>query len=141
MDTIEDHSSIGKSTLNDYLPYDCTTSHGRSDRSHCTDLTKLAYHVSASLLLLGIMTLCVFDQMKNASLLGGFNASVKGSPPAMIQFVTVGGGPYTGFYYAVEVRINGVAVITTSYFLLFLFICDFIAYLRCAKLFIVSHMH
>nr|XP_046268193.1 rab3 GTPase-activating protein non-catalytic subunit isoform X2 [Scatophagus argus] len=50
----------------------------------------------------GIMTLSVFDQMKNASILGGFNASVKGSPPAMSQYVTVGGGPYTGFYYAVE---------------------------------------
>uniref|UniRef100_A0A3Q4NBM5 RAB3 GTPase activating protein subunit 2 (non-catalytic) n=1 Tax=Neolamprologus brichardi TaxID=32507 RepID=A0A3Q4NBM5_NEOBR len=55
-----------------------------------------------TLLLLGIMTLCVFDQMKNASILGGFNASVKGSPPAMSQYVTVGSGPYTGFYYAIE---------------------------------------
>lgn len=50
----------------------------------------------------GIMTLSVFDQMKNASILGGFNASVKGSPPAMSQYIAVGGGPYTGFYYAVE---------------------------------------
>ncbi|KAJ7988941.1 hypothetical protein DPEC_G00314410 [Dallia pectoralis] len=50
----------------------------------------------------GVMTLCVFDQMKNASILGGFHASVKGSPPAMSQYITVGGGPYTGFYYAVE---------------------------------------
>uniref|UniRef100_A0A8C2Z3W0 RAB3 GTPase activating protein subunit 2 (non-catalytic) n=1 Tax=Cyclopterus lumpus TaxID=8103 RepID=A0A8C2Z3W0_CYCLU len=50
----------------------------------------------------GVMTLCVFDQMKNASILGGFNASVKGSPPAMSRYVTVGGGPYTGFFYAVE---------------------------------------
>ncbi|CAG5866197.1 unnamed protein product [Menidia menidia] len=50
----------------------------------------------------GVMTLCVFDQMKNASILGGFHASVKGSPPAMSQYVTVGTGPYTGFYYAVE---------------------------------------
>uniref|UniRef100_A0A8C5HSF8 Rab3 GTPase-activating protein non-catalytic subunit n=1 Tax=Gouania willdenowi TaxID=441366 RepID=A0A8C5HSF8_GOUWI len=50
----------------------------------------------------GIMTLCVFDQMKNASILGGFHASVKGNPPAMSQYVTVGAGPYTGFYYAVE---------------------------------------
>uniref|UniRef100_A0A3P8RW40 RAB3 GTPase activating protein subunit 2 (non-catalytic) n=1 Tax=Amphiprion percula TaxID=161767 RepID=A0A3P8RW40_AMPPE len=32
---------------------------------------------------MSIMTLCVFDQMKNASILGGFSASVKGSPPAM----------------------------------------------------------
>ncbi|XP_030642877.1 rab3 GTPase-activating protein non-catalytic subunit [Chanos chanos] len=50
----------------------------------------------------GIMTLCVFDQMKNASILGGFHASVKGSPPAMSQYITVGGGPFTGFYYAIE---------------------------------------
>ncbi|KAK2825892.1 hypothetical protein Q5P01_020106 [Channa striata] len=50
----------------------------------------------------GVMTMCVFDQMKNASILGGVNASVKGSPPAMSQYVTVGGGPYTGFYYAIE---------------------------------------
>uniref|UniRef100_A0A3Q3E9W2 RAB3 GTPase activating protein subunit 2 (non-catalytic) n=1 Tax=Labrus bergylta TaxID=56723 RepID=A0A3Q3E9W2_9LABR len=50
----------------------------------------------------GVMTLCVFDQMKNASILGGFTASVKGNPPAMSQYVTVGGGPYTGFFYAVE---------------------------------------
>lgn len=51
---------------------------------------------------IGISTLSVFDQMKNASMLGGFHASVKGSPPAMSQYITVGGGPYTGFYYAVE---------------------------------------
>lgn len=52
------------------------------------------------------MTLCVFDQMKNASVLGGFNATVKGSPPAMSQYITVGSGPYTGFYYAVEVCVR-----------------------------------
>ncbi|XP_052001126.1 rab3 GTPase-activating protein non-catalytic subunit-like isoform X4 [Xyrauchen texanus] len=51
---------------------------------------------------LGITTLSVFDQMKNASILGGFHASVKGSPPAMSHYITVGGGPYTGFYYAIE---------------------------------------
>nr|XP_023663459.1 rab3 GTPase-activating protein non-catalytic subunit isoform X3 [Paramormyrops kingsleyae] len=50
----------------------------------------------------GIMTLCVFDQMRNASVLGGFHAAVKGSPPAMCQYITVGGGPFTGFYYAIE---------------------------------------
>jgi len=42
--------------------------------------------------------------MKNASILGGYHASVKGSPPAMSQYITVGGGPYTGFYYAIEVH-------------------------------------
>uniref|UniRef100_A0A671LT10 Rab3 GTPase-activating protein non-catalytic subunit-like n=1 Tax=Sinocyclocheilus anshuiensis TaxID=1608454 RepID=A0A671LT10_9TELE len=51
---------------------------------------------------IGITTLSVFNQMKNASMLGGFHASVKGSPPAMSQYITVGGGPYTGFYYAIE---------------------------------------
>ncbi|KAG1971788.1 rab3 GTPase-activating protein non-catalytic subunit isoform X1 [Pimephales promelas] len=51
---------------------------------------------------IGITTLSVFDQMKNASILGGYHASVKGSPPAMSQYITVGGGPYTGFYYAIE---------------------------------------
>uniref|UniRef100_A0A673LU49 Rab3 GTPase-activating protein non-catalytic subunit-like n=1 Tax=Sinocyclocheilus rhinocerous TaxID=307959 RepID=A0A673LU49_9TELE len=51
---------------------------------------------------IGITTLSVFDQMKNASMLGGFHTSVKGSPPAMSQYITVGGGPYTGFYYAIE---------------------------------------
>ncbi|XP_026884582.2 rab3 GTPase-activating protein non-catalytic subunit isoform X1 [Electrophorus electricus] len=50
----------------------------------------------------GVIPLSVFDQMKNASVLGGFHASVKGSPPAMSQYITVGGGPFTGFYYAVE---------------------------------------
>lgn len=59
----------------------------------------------------GIMTLCVFDQMKNASILGGFNASVKGNPPAMSQYVAVGGGPYTGFYYAVEVCVRSRAFV------------------------------
>ncbi|XP_055087213.1 rab3 GTPase-activating protein non-catalytic subunit isoform X1 [Periophthalmus magnuspinnatus] len=50
----------------------------------------------------GVMATSVFDQMKNASTLGGFNASIKGSPPAMSQYVTVGSGPYTGFFYAVD---------------------------------------
>ncbi|XP_031435614.1 rab3 GTPase-activating protein non-catalytic subunit isoform X2 [Clupea harengus] len=61
------------------------------------DMDTLVDHSSV-----GIMTLNVFDQMKNASILGGFHASVKGSPPAMSQYITVGGGPYTSFYYAIE---------------------------------------
>uniref|UniRef100_A0A8C7KXL5 RAB3 GTPase activating protein subunit 2 (non-catalytic) n=1 Tax=Oncorhynchus kisutch TaxID=8019 RepID=A0A8C7KXL5_ONCKI len=44
----------------------------------------------------GIMTLCVFDQMRNASILGGFHASVKGSLPAMSQYITVGEDPTQG---------------------------------------------
>ncbi|XP_067844977.1 rab3 GTPase-activating protein non-catalytic subunit isoform X2 [Heptranchias perlo] len=51
---------------------------------------------------IGIMTLCPFDQLKTASVLGGFNATVKSSPPAMSEYVTVGSGPFAGFFYALE---------------------------------------
>uniref|UniRef100_A0A4W3K1D4 RAB3 GTPase activating protein subunit 2 (non-catalytic) n=1 Tax=Callorhinchus milii TaxID=7868 RepID=A0A4W3K1D4_CALMI len=51
---------------------------------------------------IGIMTLCPFDQLKTASVLGGFNATIKSSPPAMSQYVTVGSSPFTGFFYALE---------------------------------------
>ncbi|XP_073725839.1 rab3 GTPase-activating protein non-catalytic subunit [Misgurnus anguillicaudatus] len=61
------------------------------------DMDKVADHSS-----IGITNLSVFDQMKNASVLGGFHASIKGNPPAMCQYITAGAGPYTGFYYAVE---------------------------------------
>ncbi|GCC23475.1 hypothetical protein chiPu_0001871 [Chiloscyllium punctatum] len=50
----------------------------------------------------GIMTLCPFDQLKTASILGGFNTTVKSSPPAMSEYVTVGSGPFAGFFYALE---------------------------------------
>lgn len=53
--------------------------------------------------LLGIMTLCPFDQMKTASNIGGYNAAIKNSPPAMSQYVTVGANPFTGFFFALEV--------------------------------------
>ncbi|XP_055495695.1 rab3 GTPase-activating protein non-catalytic subunit [Leucoraja erinacea] len=51
---------------------------------------------------IGIMTLCPFDQLKTASILGGVNATVKSSPPAMSAYVTVGSGPFTGFFYSLE---------------------------------------
>nr|XP_055235284.1 rab3 GTPase-activating protein non-catalytic subunit isoform X4 [Gorilla gorilla gorilla] len=50
----------------------------------------------------GIMTLSAFDQMKTASNIGGFNAAIKNSPPAMSQYITVGSNPFTGFFYALE---------------------------------------
>nr|XP_021532901.1 rab3 GTPase-activating protein non-catalytic subunit [Aotus nancymaae] len=50
----------------------------------------------------GIMTLSPFDQMKTASNIGGFNAAIKNSPPAMSQYITVGSNPFTGFFYALE---------------------------------------
>uniref|UniRef100_A0A8D0GT66 RAB3 GTPase activating non-catalytic protein subunit 2 n=1 Tax=Sphenodon punctatus TaxID=8508 RepID=A0A8D0GT66_SPHPU len=50
----------------------------------------------------GIMTLCPFDQMKTASNIGGYNAAIKNSPPAMSQYITVGSNPFTGFFYALE---------------------------------------
>ncbi|XP_068531185.1 rab3 GTPase-activating protein non-catalytic subunit [Anas acuta] len=52
---------------------------------------------------IGIMTLCPFDQMKTASNIGGYNAAIKNSPPAMSQYVTVGSNPFTGFFFALEV--------------------------------------
>ncbi|XP_019597251.2 rab3 GTPase-activating protein non-catalytic subunit [Rhinolophus sinicus] len=51
---------------------------------------------------IGIMTLSPFDQMKTASNIGGFNATIKNSPPAMSQYITVGSNPFTGFFYALE---------------------------------------
>ncbi|XP_029449029.1 rab3 GTPase-activating protein non-catalytic subunit isoform X3 [Rhinatrema bivittatum] len=50
----------------------------------------------------GIMALSPFDQMKTASVLGGYNAAIKSSPPAMSQYITVGANPFTGFFYALE---------------------------------------
>ena len=47
----------------------------------------------------GIMTLSPFDQMKTASNIGGYNAAIKNSPPAMSQYVTVGSNPFTGFFF------------------------------------------
>ncbi|KAM8945270.1 rab3 GTPase-activating protein non-catalytic subunit isoform 2-T2 [Pelodytes ibericus] len=50
----------------------------------------------------GVMALSPFDQMKTASVLGGFNAAIKGSPPTMSQYITVGSNPFTGFFFALE---------------------------------------
>ncbi|MBN3291964.1 RBGPR protein, partial [Polypterus senegalus] len=61
------------------------------------DVDSIVDHASV-----GITSLCPFDQMKNASVLGGYHATIKGSPPAMSQYITVGSGPFTGFFYAVE---------------------------------------
>ncbi|XP_072121177.1 rab3 GTPase-activating protein non-catalytic subunit isoform X1 [Mobula birostris] len=61
------------------------------------DTDMIVDHISV-----GIMTLCPFDQLKTASILGGVNATVKSSPPAMSSHVTVGSGPFTGFFYALE---------------------------------------
>lgn len=101
MDTIVDHSSVGmffcfRLMAHVWVP-DLT------GEFVCTALNS-CWTVSASLP--GVMTLCVFDQMKNASILGGFHASFKGSPLAMSLYVGVGGGPYIGFYYAVEVSFS-----------------------------------
>ncbi|XP_055966815.1 rab3 GTPase-activating protein non-catalytic subunit [Sorex fumeus] len=51
---------------------------------------------------IGIMTLTPFDQMKTASNIGGYNAAIKNSLPAMSQYITVGSNPFTGFFYALE---------------------------------------
>ncbi|XP_019065957.1 rab3 GTPase-activating protein non-catalytic subunit [Fukomys damarensis] len=61
------------------------------------DIDTIVDHAS-----IGIMTLSPFDQMKTASNIGGFNAAIKNSPPAMSQYLTVGANPFTGFFYALE---------------------------------------
>lgn len=94
VEAVVDHSSVGKFTPCPLTPQ--KTHYHQHLGPPATDSGPLCS---------GVMTLCVFDQMKNASVLGGFNATVKGSPPAMSQYITVGSGPYTGFYYAVEVRV------------------------------------
>uniref|UniRef100_A0A8C5PP24 RAB3 GTPase activating non-catalytic protein subunit 2 n=1 Tax=Leptobrachium leishanense TaxID=445787 RepID=A0A8C5PP24_9ANUR len=61
------------------------------------DVDSIVDHTSV-----GVMALSPFDQMKTASVLGGFNASIKGSPPTMSQYITVGSNPFTGFFFALE---------------------------------------
>ncbi|KAF7253218.1 Rab3 GTPase-activating protein non-catalytic subunit [Varanus komodoensis] len=61
------------------------------------DVDTIIDHVSV-----GIMTLSPFDQMKTASNIGGFNATIKNNPPAMSQYITVGSNPFAGFFYALE---------------------------------------
>uniref|UniRef100_A0A8I3Q1Y7 RAB3 GTPase activating non-catalytic protein subunit 2 n=1 Tax=Canis lupus familiaris TaxID=9615 RepID=A0A8I3Q1Y7_CANLF len=63
---------------------------------------------------IGIMTLSPFDQMKTASNIGGFNAAIKNSLPAMSQYITVGSNPFTGFFYALEVRVSSLIMSKTS---------------------------
>lgn len=53
--------------------------------------------------LTGMTTPNPFDQMQTASMLGGPYASIRATPPASSLYLTAGTGPYTGFYYAVEV--------------------------------------
>ncbi|KAM9316856.1 rab3 GTPase-activating protein non-catalytic subunit [Gastrophryne carolinensis] len=61
------------------------------------DVDSIVDHASV-----GVMALSPFDQMKTASVLGGFNASIKSSPPTMSQYITVGSNPFTGFFFALE---------------------------------------
>ncbi|KAM6165927.1 rab3 GTPase-activating protein non-catalytic subunit [Erethizon dorsatum] len=61
------------------------------------DIDTITDHAS-----IGVTTLSPFDQMKTASNIGGFNAAIKNSPPAMSQYITVGASPFTGFFYALE---------------------------------------
>ena len=46
-----------------------------------------------------------FDQMVTGSMLGGYTATIKSTPPASHLYVTAGVQPCAGFYHAVEVTI------------------------------------
>jgi hypothetical protein len=51
----------------------------------------------------GVSTPNAFDQLASASMYGGYNASIRMTPPASHLYVTTGSWPYNGFFYAVEV--------------------------------------
>lgn len=50
----------------------------------------------------GVVSSCSFDQLHAASTLGGYNSSIKTSPPVCHKYVTAGAGPFLGFFYALE---------------------------------------
>ena len=50
----------------------------------------------------GIVTTSLFDQLQTASLIGGCDASIRITPPAMTQFLASGSDPFVGVYSAVE---------------------------------------
>ncbi|XP_030854258.1 rab3 GTPase-activating protein non-catalytic subunit isoform X1 [Strongylocentrotus purpuratus] len=50
----------------------------------------------------GVVTSYSFDQLHAASTLGGYNASIKKSPPICHKYITTGAGPFLGFFYALE---------------------------------------
>lgn len=61
---------------------------------------------NASLSAPGLVTPNSFDQMLNASMLGGYTATIKPTPPVASVYASAGQGPTVGFYYAIEVRLN-----------------------------------
>jgi hypothetical protein len=51
---------------------------------------------------LGTVTSSLFDHLQTASFMGGCDASIRATPPAMSQFVTSGTNPFIGIYSALE---------------------------------------
>ena len=51
---------------------------------------------------LGTVTSSLFDHLQTASFMGGCDASIRATPPAMSQFVTSGTDPFIGIYSALE---------------------------------------
>ena len=50
----------------------------------------------------GTVTSSLFDHLQTASFMGGCDASIRATPPAMSQFVTSGTDPFIGIYSALE---------------------------------------
>lgn len=63
----------------------------------------------------GVSTPNPFDQLCSASMYGGYNATIRPTPPASHLYVTSGSWPYVGFYYAVEVRCLCVVLCVACY--------------------------
>lgn len=62
------------------------------------------FHISFINVFSGVTCPNAFDQLKNASMQGGFTATPRTNPPAASIYLTSGTGPYVGFFYAIEVR-------------------------------------
>ena len=62
------------------------------------DQSTITNHVSY-----GYVTPNPFDHMQTASMLGGYQAAIKSTPPASHLYITSGVLPYAAFFYAIEV--------------------------------------
>ena len=72
------------------------------------------YYERTGLLLLLVLCICrssgvitpnPFDQMATASMLGGYHASLRTTPPVSHLYVAAGKSPYVAYYFAMEVSL------------------------------------
>lgn len=66
---------------------------------------RISSHVSVGMLHPGS-----FDQMKSASVIGGYNTDIRHTPRSMSCYTVTGNSPFVGYYYATEVCLGHIAV-------------------------------